>query len=320
MPLSKESARKLLLDAHAAGRLPHAHLLTGPNGCGKSELARELAAAVLGCDPRAVLAHPDAHFVQPESKSRRIVIEQIRDLEQAIQRKPLVSSGKAAIIYEAERLQPAAANAFLKTLEEPPSGTVIILTSPLPEAILETVLSRCVETALAGGTVALDDGAVRVLRALADCLDTPGPPTVGDAFRLAREIKEILAEIRARVSDEFAALLKQEAARYKNAVGAGDWLEERENQIKALTESTALRERERLLGAILVGLGGALRVKSGGAAPDGGEEPCARLAARFTSEELLRKIDAFETMQRRLALTVNEALAIETGMLEITRP
>lgn len=319
MPLSKDSARKLLLDAHRAGRLPHAHLFTGPSGCGKSDLARELAAAVLGCEPSSVLAHPDAHFVQPESKSRRIVIDQIRGLDLAIQRKPLVSSSKVAILHDAERLQPAAANAFLKTLEEPPPGTVIILTSSLPEALLETIISRCVETSLAGGSGNLTPDAARVVEALGECLLREGGPAVADAFRLAAKIKEILGEVRGRISDEYLALLKQEAARYKNAAGAGDWLEERENQIKALTESAALRERERLIGAILAALGGTLRLQAGGEAPAGAENICRRLAETCPPERLLRKIDAFEAMQRRLAMNVNEALALESGMLAIAK-
>ena len=87
-----------------------------------------------------MITHPDLRVVQPESKSRRIVIDQIRELEHAIQRKPLLA-GKVAIIHDAERMQPQAANAFLKTLEEPPEGSLILLLSTVPEAILETVLS-----------------------------------------------------------------------------------------------------------------------------------------------------------------------------------
>ncbi len=148
MPFSKEAALERLNEARRAGRLAHAYLLTGPVGSGKSWLAERIAAALLECAPERVITHPDLRVVQPESKSRRIVIDQIRELEHAITRKPLLASSKVAIIHDAERMQPQAANAFLKTLEEPPEGSLILLLSTVPEAILETVLSRCVETAL----------------------------------------------------------------------------------------------------------------------------------------------------------------------------
>ncbi|GAB4165465.1 MAG: hypothetical protein Fur0032_02240 [Terrimicrobiaceae bacterium] len=316
MPFSKETALDLLLGARRDGRLAHAHLITGAPGSGKAWLAHRLAADVLGCEPRAVVAHPDAHFVYPESKSRRIVIDQIRNLEHAIQRKPLLGSSKVAIIGDADRLQPAAANAFLKTLEEPPPGTLMLLTSTLPEAILETVLSRCVETSLHGGDTGPGEDGSRVLDAMKTLLAGPSAPTVADAFSLARAVQEILAEVRERVADEHSAALKEEAKRYKNIVGTEAWLEEREEQVKALAEATAIRERERLIGCVLYGFGGALRVLHGGASP---HPACDALAAKYSEAELLAKVDAWEEMRRRLALNLNEALTLESGFLAIAR-
>jgi DNA polymerase III subunit delta' len=314
MSCSKESALEMLCAAHAAGRLSHAHLLTGAAGSGKTWVAHRLAARVLDCEPDAVLAHPDAHFLQPESKSRRIVIEQIRDLEAVIQRKPLLSSNKTAIIRDADRLQPAAANAFLKTLEEPPPGSILILTSSLPEALLETILSRCFHTPLHGGETQPGPEAELVLAAIEKTLLAEGPATVASAFHLTRSLQDILADIRERIAGEYSALLKQESAKYKAATGGSEWLDDREAQIKALAESTVLRERERLLGAFLLAFGGALAVRSGAASP---HPVCNALAARFSHDNLLAKIDALHSMQHRLAMNVNEALALEAGMLDI---
>jgi len=314
MPCSKESALDLLLTAHRDGRLAHAHLLTGSSGSGKTWVAHRLAAKVLQCEPQSILAHPDAHFVQPESKSRRIVIDQIRALEAVIHRKPLLSSSKVCIIQDADRLQPAAANAFLKTLEEPPEGSILILTSSLPEAILETILSRCVETSLLGGSVGPGPGGEAVIQALGDCLLQGKAPTVAGAFRLTRAVQQVLIEARTRIGKEFETIFKLESAKFKNASGGGEWLDEREEQIKAMTESSVLRERERVVGVVLYALGGALRAAHGGSSP---HEVCNKLAARFSTAELLAMIDSWETMQRRLAMTVNEPLTLEVGMLEI---
>lgn len=314
MPCSKESAFDLLRAAHENGRLPHAHLFTGSAGSGKTWLAHQLAGLVMQCPPESVLAHPDVHFVQPESKSRRIVIDQIRALERIIQRKPLLAANKVAILYDVDRLQPAAANAFLKTLEEPPPGSLLILTTSLPEAVLDTVLSRCVETSLRGGTVATGPEVDVIAAALRDALLGRQGSTITRAFRLSRTMQELLAEVRATITAKHTALLKSESARYKNTTESADWLEEREEQIKSLSESTALRERERILGIVLLVLGGALRVAHGGESP---HAVCRELSENFTTAKLLRMIDTWPTMQRRLAMNVNEALSLEAGFLEL---
>jgi len=315
MPFSKESAFDRLQEAHRAGRLAHAYLLSGPVGCGKSWLAGQLAALVLGCEADRVVTHPDAHIVQPESKSRRIVIDQIRDLEHAMQRKPLLGSSKVAIIQDAERLQPQAANAFLKTLEEPPPGSLILLLSSLPEAMLETVLSRCVETALQrhGAAEATPEEAA-VLRALDECLAKPENPGVAEAFRFVRAIQNLLGEARERISGEYEGLLRDETARYKQASEGSSWLEERADQIKALTEAAALRERERILQMVLDVLAEALRSQHG---VPSGRAVVGALASRFSAPSLLRKVDTLETIRKRLAMGVQEALALETGFLEL---
>lgn len=317
MSFSKESALERLTAAHRNGRLAHAYLLSGPAGSGKNWLAERVAALVLGCEPEKVLTHPDAHFVQPESKSRRIVIDQIRSLEQTIQRKPLLGSAKVVIIHEADRLQPQAANAFLKTLEEPPPGSLIFLLSNLPEAILETILSRCVETPLHGTPgAAATESPVRaaIQRALEDSLVRPQTPSVADAFRLTRAVQACLAERREEIGSAFEDTLKKEVARYKQTSEGGAWLDERADQVKALTESAALREREQILQIIEDTLGEALRMSYG--TPSA--QPVARaLAEKYPSRALLDHLEALTGLRRRLSLGVQEALALESGFLDL---
>ena len=315
MPFSKEAALERLNDARRAGRLAHAYLLTGPVGSGKSWLAERLAALLLDCAPERVVAHPDFRVVQPESKSRRIVIDQIRELEHAIQRKPLLASNKVAIIHDAERMQPQAANAFLKTLEEPPPGSLIVLLSTVPEAILETVLSRCVETALRPETKQESTSEERaILSALKECLINEERPGAAAAFRLARAVHDILTEIRERISSEHEDMLRKETARYKQASDNSSWFEERAGQVKALVEAGALRERERVLQAIFDAVGGALRAQHGLPVQD---PVVAALSQKFSAKELLRCLDTLELLRRRLALGVQESLAFESGFLEM---
>jgi DNA polymerase III subunit delta' len=315
MPFSKESAFRRLTEASRANRLAHAYLLTGPAGSGKSWLAERMAALALDCAVEGVIAHPDLHAVQPESKSRRIVIDQIRNLEHSIQRKPLLASGKVAIIYDADRMQPQAANAFLKTLEEPPSGSLILLLSTVPEAILETVLSRCVETALQPPKTREPSAEeTAILRALEECLVIQQESGPAAAFRLSRALQDILAQVREQIASEYESVLRRETARYKQACEDSSWFEERAGQIKALVEAGALRERERLLQVVFDALGEALRAQHGLAV----ENPVTRaLSRKFSTRSLLRGLDILESLRRRLALGVQESLAFESGFLEM---
>lgn len=85
--------------------------------------------------------HPD--FITVEPDGAQIKVEQIRRLEEILTLKPHEGVKKAAIVDSAEKLHPAAANAFLKTLEEPPAGSIIILVTAAPGLLLETIRSRC---------------------------------------------------------------------------------------------------------------------------------------------------------------------------------
>lgn len=134
-------------------RLPHALLFSGPQGIGKSFVARWVAAAYLcadgGCGTcsscKKVLAglHPDLHEVGIEEGRMEIVISQIRALNEALQIKPFEAKGKAAVLDGADRMNEESQNAFLKTLEEPPPATVIVLVTAQAERLLPTIRSRC---------------------------------------------------------------------------------------------------------------------------------------------------------------------------------
>ena len=151
MPFSRTTALEYLRRAHEQNRLAHAYLISGPPGSGKQQLAADLASLVNGTSVGDVFSAKarEIFVARPESKSRRIVIEQIRDLEHALQMRASNARRKVAIISDADRLQPQAANAFLKTLEEPPKDSLLLLLSALPEALPETILSRCIAIPLA---------------------------------------------------------------------------------------------------------------------------------------------------------------------------
>ncbi|MFH0753884.1 MAG: DNA polymerase III subunit delta' [Candidatus Omnitrophota bacterium] len=142
---------------HADGKLGHAYVFAGPKGIGKFETARALAQRVnclkdamdpLTCDCgscRKIAGgnHPDIFVLEKPEDKTGIGIDQIRLLIERFEFRALEARVKFAIVKSAELIHEGAANAFLKTLEEPRQDTVLILTTALPDALLSTIRSRC---------------------------------------------------------------------------------------------------------------------------------------------------------------------------------
>jgi len=148
-----------LRTAMAGGRLPHPFLFAGPEGIGKRTFALRLAQALLcGRRPEAALdpcgacpsclqvaagSHPDVlSLARPEDR-QELPIRVIRDLCHDLGLKPMAGARRVAIVDDADDLSDEAANAFLKTLEEPPPGSALILIGTSAEVQLETIVSRC---------------------------------------------------------------------------------------------------------------------------------------------------------------------------------
>lgn len=145
---------KVLARARAEGRMPHAVLLTGADGTVPARAAEQLAALHLGeADP---LSHPDCRVLRPAKKSRRITIDNTLEVVAALRLSSL-SPHRVVIVNEPDRFQPDSANAFLKTLEEPPPGTLIILQTANYYRVLPTILSRCLRFHVAGDAPVLAD-------------------------------------------------------------------------------------------------------------------------------------------------------------------
>ncbi|HEY8157701.1 MAG TPA: DNA polymerase III subunit delta' [Methylobacter sp.] len=145
-------------------RIPQALLITGNKGLGKQQLASQFAIALLCAAPKTnVMAcgfcsscllvnaetHPDFIQVQPEEAGKGITIGQIRSLITRLTLKPQFETHRVVIINPADKMNNAAANAFLKCLEEPTERTVIILITEKPSKLPATIISRCQKLAIA---------------------------------------------------------------------------------------------------------------------------------------------------------------------------
>ena len=319
MAFSRTTALEYLRRAHEQNRLAHAYLISGPPGSGKQQLAAELASLVNGTPVDDVFSAKarEIFVARPESKSRRIIIEQIRDLEHTLQMRASNSRRKVAIISDADRLQPQAANAFLKTLEEPPKDSLLLLLSALPEALPETILSRCIAIPLVRDGQRQTSGEEKELVKLLQ-VSHEQSWTIQFAYRLAQEFQRLLRSVREEVKRETDEALRQEQIHYRDATD-GAWLEEREQYYKARAESLYLQRRAELIETLFACWSDVLRSSNGVAQrslPGAGKETAA-LASRFTTAEILKRIRYLEELRDHLNRNIHEALAIEVAFLTI---
>ena len=172
LPIGNDSAREALAAAMASGALHHAWLIAGPQGVGKASFARLAALRMLAeaAEPDALSpgwdvpestrtahyassgAHPDYRELvrlpkdadkPDEALARSITIAQVRSLQAMFANKPSLSSRRVVVIDAIDDLERGGANALLKSLEEPPQGTIFLLVSHSPGRLLPTIRSRC---------------------------------------------------------------------------------------------------------------------------------------------------------------------------------
>ena len=333
MPMKVEDAQGLLESAHERGRLAHALILSGPVGSGKAELAANLIQhinkpAEAGADlwgepveevvkPLAELEGEFVRIVRPKSRSRRIKVEQMREIEKPLHLAAPEGVWKVGVILDADRMGDEAANAFLKTLEEPPDNCLLLLLTASPARLLPTILSRCVEISLTnrrGMEERLADRTKDLERALAEIAHN-GPSTWA-ALGVKASFEEILANWKKEREKEFADELKAENAHYKNA-SEGKWLEEREEAMKAELAGELIEARQSLVQWLSAWMGDAVRAKFGS---DRFDLPGQKGATSWFGKEqelsaLLRRTDALKEMASLLETNAQETLVLETCLL-----
>lgn len=160
----QEKQKQRLLEMQKQQRFPHALLLSGPAGIGLKQFARVIAMQMLclnkgqdngnnnpehacgtcqSCQLFSAGSHPDLLFIEPEDEGKQLKVDQIRELIEYVTLKSFSGHYKIAIIRQADAMNRATANALLKTLEEPPSQSLLFLLSHRPANLPITIRSRC---------------------------------------------------------------------------------------------------------------------------------------------------------------------------------
>jgi DNA polymerase-3 subunit delta' len=328
MMSSPESGADALQGFHRAlrkGRLAHAYLVTAPDRQAGRVFCETLLQHLLcesekerpchvcaGCRRILGHVHPDVVWVEPESRARQITIERVREIVLPLaQQTPFMEGGwRAVVLLEAEGLNIAAANALLKTLEEPPPRTLLLLVTSDPSQIPPTVVSRCQRLRLEARSDAKDEWRERTLSILA-------APTRGSGLleRLARV--RVLCDL----LDEARQAAVAEADDRQTAADQSPEREETKTEreiVEARVNARVLAVRDRILETVelwqrdiwvctLGGMTNALALPTH-------ENALRAAAARYTVAEALDALRGVETMRRRLERNLPAESMIEAFM------
>lgn len=327
----------LLQRSLANNRLAHAYLFLGDDLGELELLARNLIKtlncerhgrgfpkhadccdACLSCRKIEHLNHADVRWVRPESKTRIISVEQIRELLEAVYLKATEARFKTTVLVAVDRLNVQAANAFLKTLEEPPANTVFILLSTAPQRILETVLSRCLRLHCGGSGLAITAETSRWIGGFSEAALNAGGGLFA-RYRLLDDLLQKLEAIKNEVESALTAVSPSE--RYDDA--DSKLIERWKDELTAAIEAEYRRRRADLLSALQHWLRDLWLAVRAGLEPSQAtfpqfSETTAKLAARLDARKATRNLEVLEATQRLLHSNVQEALALELGLLKLS--
>jgi DNA polymerase-3 subunit delta' len=313
--VGQESAVGALRRALATRRTAHAYLFAGVDGCGKRKTALAFIEAIFcgrdegcgtcpSCRKVTAMQHPDLHVVEPDGAF--IKIDQVRELQRQLAYRPFEAPLKACIIDEADRLNPAAGNALLKTLEEPSGNALLILLTANSGGVLPTILSRCQQLGfrpLPLHTIEshlVQEGSDAETAALAASL------AGGSLSRALGFVGEAALTERSLFLERIAALTLRDATPLFAA--AEELAADKE---KALT---LLQLLTTFLRDVLLLQGGSGEIVNRDLLP-----LLEREATRFTSARVLERLEAVAEGERALLRNVNPRLALEVLFMRLAR-
>ncbi len=215
-----ETAWSGVENSYKNDRLAHAYLIVGsPRGVGL-ELAQNFLRLLFcknsdtfcgscpACDQIIEKEHADIFWIEPQSKSRIIKADEVRNLIHRMEQTSFEGGWKAGIVLAADRMNTNSQNALLKTLEEPPSKSILLLVTDAPQQLLPTIVSRCQKLVLTTETQNSTDASWR--GPLMNLLNEMPPRSGLGATGLAGRVHAILSNLEKELSNEEKELLPEE--------------------------------------------------------------------------------------------------------------
>ena len=299
------------------GRLAQAYILSGSVRGAGGELARRILSLLFcqaesgrpcgvcpGCRGALEDRLADVSVLEPLKASQQIDVAQVRNLTRFMGETSYAGGWKAGLLLYADRMTAAAANAFLKALEEPPPRSLFLLLSDQPSGMLPTIVSRCQKLALP-----TDHEAIRPwMEPIAAMMSDRGIGALA-GMAAAAELGAILEK------------KKEEIEKAENDAAPDSLSDDEEDALKARIVARYKEARALALQALLLWHRDVLAVASGADASvlvfgDSAEE-VRRQAARLTVPQALTRVEAVEEMQAQLDQNVNESLVLETVLTRL---
>ncbi len=313
-------------------RLAHAYLLKGDRGVGKLQTAIALAQAVNcakfselhdacgqcdSCHRFESMNHPDLFHLKAESKSRQITIDQIQTLNKALFQKPMMAKYKVAVIEDADCMNAAAYNAFLKTLEEPPLNCLLLLLTSRPETLPDTIIARCQKLQFsfvsAKELSPLENETLDFLRGLS---------SEGNIFTLYQGLTGLIAELDTAVKDYKSRLNdSQDTDKWKD-IAEKSYFQKVEQETEAQVSAFRRLERQAILKIFYLWHRDILMMKmevdSAHLHFPGDKEILRSQAGKYPENKWIRAISLIEKLIDDLDRTnIPEMLAFETVCLKL---
>jgi len=282
----------------------HAYLFCGPAHLGKTEIARRFIAGILGSSDSVFLEkHPDVKIIEGE---KLIKIDQIRELKHYFSLAPYKANYKIALVAEAEKMNRAAANSFLKLLEEPFGQAILILIAPSSNSLLPTLVSRCqVINFQRVSAMEIHDGllAAGASKQEARILSQKSQGLPGRAFAYFKEPSRLAAE--AFSSREFAASLGKN---FKERFSFAERLAKTEEGLEPVISQWLNFYHD-----LILAKHNALDLISD---PEGKSE-IAAASEKYTLPQILIAIRILQGIWQNLRFNINKRLALETLLINI---
>lgn len=321
MAFTVEQSFQFLQAAFNRNRLPHALLLNDTGNDSAFALAARLISYINKTPllPLDDMAGEYCKIVRPKSKTRRILVDDIRNLEPFFQKRALGHHWKIGIFPETECLNEQAANAFLKTLEEPPQNSLIILITAYPQQLMQTIRSRCVRLDLynPSSSYQLSDAEKRIIPSWIEACRHIGSETSALLFR--SELSLLLASLKEEIKSRIEEEIKEQAKQIAKTSGISDWAKQMEDVTNAHIESEYLGQRDRLLDFFIAWFGDILRLAAKAPNPQFPEYQFEQEAilAKHPIPDMLNRIESIELLKKDLQTNVQEQLALDVRFLQI---